>query len=87
MKQTRTPPCVRLFCIVDTLTRASVLPGVDGNSEELPEKSRLYRSRPHRRYVKVEPTDWELKPTQRLIDPDPPTRQHQRALVTEEGCR
>jgi hypothetical protein len=25
----RTHPCVRLFCIVDTLTSASVLPGID----------------------------------------------------------
>ena len=25
----RTHPCVRLFCIIDTLTSASVLPGID----------------------------------------------------------
>jgi hypothetical protein len=52
-RQARTPPCVRLFCIIDTLTSASVLPGVDGNIEELPEKSRLIRSRSHCQYVKA----------------------------------
>jgi hypothetical protein len=26
---TRTHPCVRLFCIIDTLTSASVLPGIE----------------------------------------------------------
>jgi hypothetical protein len=33
----RTHPCVRLFCIVDTLTSASVLPGIDDIIDELPE--------------------------------------------------
>jgi hypothetical protein len=32
----RTHPCVRLFCIVDTLTSASVLPGIDGIIDEAP---------------------------------------------------
>jgi hypothetical protein len=32
----RTRPCVRLFCIVDTLTSASVLPGINDIIEELP---------------------------------------------------
>ena len=31
----RTRPCVRLFCIVDTLTSASVLPGINDIIEEL----------------------------------------------------
>ena len=31
----RTHPCVRLFCIVDALTSASVLPGIDAIIEEL----------------------------------------------------
>jgi len=39
------------FCIIDTLTSASMRPGVDGNIEELPGNSRLYRSRPQRQYV------------------------------------
>jgi hypothetical protein len=30
----RTHPCVRLFCIIDTLTSASVLPGIDVIIEE-----------------------------------------------------
>jgi hypothetical protein len=32
----RTHPCVRLFCIVDTLTSASVLPGIDDIIDEAP---------------------------------------------------
>jgi hypothetical protein len=35
-KGVRTHPCVRLFCIVDTLTSASVLPGIDDIIKELP---------------------------------------------------
>lgn len=35
LAQARTHPCVRLSCIVDTLTRASVLPGIDIIVEEL----------------------------------------------------
>jgi hypothetical protein len=31
----RTHPCVRLFCIVDALTSASVLPGIDVIIKEL----------------------------------------------------
>jgi hypothetical protein len=31
----RTHPCVRLFCIIDTLTSASVLPGIEVIIEEL----------------------------------------------------
>jgi hypothetical protein len=34
----RTHPCVRLFCIIDTLTSASVLPGIDAIIEELPKR-------------------------------------------------
>jgi len=34
----RTHPCVRLFCIIDTLTSASVLPGIDVIIEELPKR-------------------------------------------------
>ena len=34
----RTHPCVRLFCIVDTLTSASVLPGVEDSIDEVPER-------------------------------------------------
>jgi hypothetical protein len=30
----RTHPCVRLFCIIDTLTSASVLPGIEVIIEE-----------------------------------------------------
>jgi hypothetical protein len=30
----RTHPCVRLFCIIDTLTSASVLPGIDAIIQE-----------------------------------------------------
>jgi hypothetical protein len=41
------------FCIIDTLTSASMRPGVNGNIEELLGKSRLYRSRPQRQYVKA----------------------------------
>jgi hypothetical protein len=33
----RTHPCVRLFCIVDTLTSASVLPGINDIINEVPE--------------------------------------------------
>ena len=32
----RTHPCVRLFCIVDTLTSASVLPGINYIIDEAP---------------------------------------------------
>jgi hypothetical protein len=32
----RTHPCVRLFCIVDTLTSASVLPGINDIIDEAP---------------------------------------------------
>jgi hypothetical protein len=65
----RTHPCVRLFCIIDTLTSASMLPGIDRYIEELPEKSRLHRSRPHAQYVKATRgaawlgrSDWALCP-------------------------
>jgi hypothetical protein len=34
--QMRTRPCVRLFCIVDTLTSASVLPGINYIIDEAP---------------------------------------------------
>jgi hypothetical protein len=30
----RTHPCVRLFCIIDTLTSASVLPGINDIIEQ-----------------------------------------------------
>ena len=33
----RTHPCVRLFCIVDTLTSASVLPGINDIIDEAPQ--------------------------------------------------
>lgn len=52
-RQARTHPCVRLFCIIDTLTSASMRPGVNGNIEELMAESRPYRSRPQRQYVKI----------------------------------
>jgi len=32
----RTHPCVRLFCIIDTLTITSMLPGVDDNIDDVP---------------------------------------------------
>jgi len=35
-----------------------MLPGVDGNIEELLEKSRLYRSRRRIQYVKAGDCDW-----------------------------
>ena len=41
------------FCIIDALTSASMLPGVNRYIEELPEKNRLPRSRAHAQYVKV----------------------------------
>jgi hypothetical protein len=31
MHYARTHPCVRLFCIIDTLTSASMRPGVDAS--------------------------------------------------------
>jgi hypothetical protein len=34
----RTHPCVRLFCIVDALTSASLLPGIDIIIEEFPRR-------------------------------------------------
>jgi hypothetical protein len=32
----RTHPCVRLFCIIDTLTITSMLPGVDDSIADTP---------------------------------------------------
>jgi hypothetical protein len=48
----RTHPCVRLFCIVDTLTSASVLPGINDIIDKVTRECRLLRSRPHGQYVK-----------------------------------
>jgi hypothetical protein len=44
---------VRLFCIVDALTNASMLPGINGYFGELRKKRRLRRSRRHWQYVKA----------------------------------
>lgn len=41
------------LCFIDTLTSASLLPGIDSNFAELPKKNRLQRSRPHGQYVKA----------------------------------
>lgn len=50
---TRTHPCVRLFCIVDALTSASLLPGIGGYFAQDIERRRPRRSRPRGQYVKV----------------------------------
>jgi hypothetical protein len=51
----RTHPCVRLFCVVDTLTITSMLPGADVSIDEMPMRSRPGRSRPHLKYVTTLP--------------------------------
>jgi hypothetical protein len=47
----RTRHCVRLFCIIDTLTITSMLPGVDNIIDEVLNGSRSHRSRSRMQYV------------------------------------
>lgn len=52
MKRARLHAC-DFFCIVDALTSASMLPGINGYFVELLKRCRLRRSRPTGQYVKV----------------------------------
>jgi hypothetical protein len=47
----RTHPCVRLFCLMDTLTITSMLPGVGDSIDDAASRGRPGRSRPHLQYV------------------------------------
>ena len=52
MKRARLHAC-DFFCIVDALTSASMLPGINGYFVELLGRCRLRRSRPRAQYVKI----------------------------------
>jgi hypothetical protein len=47
----RTRHCVRLFCIVDTLTITSMLPGIDNIIDEVAVENRSRQSRLRTQYV------------------------------------
>ena len=52
----RTHPCVRLFCLMDTLTITSMLPGVGDSIDDAASRGRPDRSRPHLQYVTANAT-------------------------------